>query len=283
MQAKNKLEPEAIEAFEPEAKVGLIATVSEEGLPHISLISSIRAKGPDRIMWGQFSEGRSKVNVRKNNKTGFLVLTMDKRMWRGKAQWTHTETQGEDFEEYNNTPMFRYNAYFGIHTVHYMDLVETYGRENLPMAKIVVSSIATKMAKGKAGAGGSKEIMKPWAMGLFNNLGALKFLSYVGEDGFPKIIPLIQCQAPDSTCLAFSPGAFGNELSALEKGISVAVFGLTMKMEDVLVRGVFSGFERYRSVRLGRVDLDWVYNSMPPQQGQIYPPVELKAVENFQL
>jgi hypothetical protein len=55
------------------------------------------------------------------------------------------------------------------------------------------------------------------------------------------IIPLIQCQAADSRCLAFSPGAFASELRRIPRHTQVAVFCLTMKMEDVLIRGVFDG------------------------------------------
>jgi hypothetical protein len=29
------------------------------------------------------------------------------------------------------------------------------------------------------------------------------------------------------------------------------------------------------------IDLEWVYNSMPPVPGQIYPPTELEPVVNF--
>ena len=81
--------------------------------------------------------------------------------------------------------------------------------------------------------------------------------------------------------LAFHPGAFSTELSGLEPGMTVAVFGLTMQMEDVLVRGIFNGYHHYRGVKLGTLDIDWVYNSMPPNHGQIYPPVPLEAVVNF--
>ena len=121
--------------------------------------------------------------------------------------------------------------------------------------------------------------MQPDPVG--NNIAAMKFISYVGDDGFPAIVPLIQCQAADSTRLAFSPLAYGEELMAIPKGATVAVFGLTMKMEDVLVRGVFQGFNRYRAVRLGTVDIDWVYNSMPPKQGQIYPVESIRPVVDF--
>jgi hypothetical protein len=46
-------------------------------------------------------------------------------------------------------------------------------------------------------------------------------------------------------------------------------------MESVLVRGRFSGYRRYLGLKAGSIDIDWVYNSMPPMQGQIYPPKQL--------
>ncbi|HVN72514.1 MAG TPA: pyridoxamine 5'-phosphate oxidase family protein [Desulfomonilia bacterium] len=269
-----------LKQFEPEAKVGLIATVNPDGLPHVTLITALQAKTPEKLIWGQFSEGMSKQNVLTNPKTGFAIMTMDKSLWRGKALYTHRTGSGEDYEMFNNKPMFRYNAYFGIHTVHYMDLVETYGRESLPLVRIGVGSILALAGKSAVKSRGNR-ILKPWAEGLFRRLDTIKFLSYVGQDGFPAIIPLIGCQAADSTRLTFSPLAYKEELEALKKGGTVAVFGLTMDMEDVLVRGMFTGFEKHRGITLGCVDINWVYNSMPPKPGQIYPEIEIKPVVNF--
>jgi hypothetical protein len=268
-------------AFEAEAKVGLLATVNPEGLPHISLIASMQAKDPTRLIWGQFSEGLSKLHVKENPRVGFLIMTLDRDLWRGKALWTHGETEGEDYEMYNQKPMFRYNAYFGIHTVHFMDLVETYGKEGLPLGRIVMASLATKAAKDGAKSPEAGRILKPWAEGLFNRLDTLKFIGYVDEEGFPTIVPVIQCQAAGSRRLVFSPLAYADELALIEQGMQVAVFGLTMQMEDVLVRGTFLGYDRVRLQRLGVIELEWVYNSMPPTPGQVYPPVELKPVVNF--
>lgn len=276
-----KFDPADMGAFEAEAKVGLLATVNPEGLPHVSLISSMQAKDPGHLIWGQFSEGLSKAHVKQNPRTGFLIMTLDKKLWRGKALWTHAETEGEDYEMYNQKPMFRYNAYFGIHTVHFMDLVETFGREALPLGRIVAASLATRAAKDGAGSPEIEPVLKPWAEGLFNRMDALKFLSYVEPEGFPTIIPVIPCQAAGSRRLAFSPLAYGHELSALHEGMQVAVFALSMQMEDVLVRGTFLGYRRVRLQRLGVIELEWVYNSMPPAPGQIYPPLDLKPVVNF--
>lgn len=281
MKKLDRFESADMGAFEAEAKVGLLATVNPEGLPHISLIASMQAKDPTQLIWGQFSEGRSKVHVRQNPHVGFLIMTLDRNLWRGKALWTHGETEGEDYEMYNQKPMFRYNAYFGIHTVHFMDLVETYGKEGLPLSRIVMASLATKAAKDGAKSPEVEPILKPWAKGLFNRMDTLKFIGYVDEEGFPTIVPVIQCQAAGSRRLAFSPLAYGDELAAIKQGMQVAVFGMSMQMEDVLVRGTFLGYDRVRFQRLGVIELEWVYNSMPPTPGQIYPPVELKPVVNF--
>ncbi len=104
-------------------KVGLLATVSHDGLPHVTLISSLMACGPTQICFGQFTEGISKKNLLENPKVGFLIMSLDKNLWRGKATYTHSVKEGQEYDFYNNIPMFRYNSYFGVHTVYYMDLV----------------------------------------------------------------------------------------------------------------------------------------------------------------
>lgn len=281
MESFAKLDPNDMKAFEPEAKVGLIATVNPEGLPHITLITTLQAKTPSQMIWAQFSEGMSKKHVRTNPRTAFLIMTLDKALWRGKALWTHLAREGEDYDMFNDKPMFRYNSYFGIHTVHHMDLVGTYGKERLPLASIAIASLLTGIAQAAAGRDGGKPILKPWGEGLFNRMSSLKFISWVGEDGFPVLVPLIQCRAADSTRLVFSTAAYGRELGAIKEGASVAVFGLTMDMEDILVRGTFTGVRRYRGIRLGAIDIAWVYNSMPPTSGQIYPEVAVRPVVDF--
>ena len=270
-----------MKAFEPAEKIGLVACVNPEGLPHISLITSIMAPEPGRLTLGQFCKGLSKQYIQLNPNVSFLVMTMDKKMWRGKAKWTHLKNEGPEYERYNDIPMFRYNTYFGIHTVHYLDLIETSECQTLPMSKIVMSAMMTRLTKGAAATGIQDRILKPFAEDLFNQLDSLKFISYIGSDGFPIIVPVIQCQAADSRRLAFSPMAFKDELLRIPKDTTVAVFGLTMKMEDVLIRGAFRGFKRNLGLKLGTVDIQWVYNSMPPAHGQIYPEMELETVTHF--
>ena len=272
---------EEIAAFEPAEKVGLVATINPEGQIHLTMITSIMAAGPKQLTIGQFCLGNSKWFMQQNPNISFLVMSLDKNLWRGKARWTHKQLEGPEFEKYNNMPMFRYNAYFGINTVHYLDLVDIGPKEPLPMLKIVLSAVLTKLAKGGMATHLHDLILKPFAQNLFNQLDSLTFLSYLGEDKFPVIIPVIQCQAADSRRLSFSPLAFHEELSRLKTTSQVAVFCMSLKMQSVMVRGTFTGFRSSRFINIGNVDIEWVYNSMPPNHDQIYPPVELKPVVDF--
>jgi len=272
---------QTIAAFAPAEKIGLVASVNPEGAPHITLITSIAAANARELTLGEFCKGRSKVYIQNNPKIAFLVMTLDRKMWRGHASWTHLRTEGQEYERYNDLPMFRYNAYFGINTVHYLDLVDLRGPDGLPLPKIILSALMTKIAKPGMMLKSEERILTPFGENLFNRLDALKFIAYVKDDGYPELIPLLQCQAAGSGRLAFSTLAYREEIEKIGAGREVAVFGLTMKMEDVMVRGKFGGISRSRGIAAGTVDIDWVYNSMPPCHSPIYPPVPLSPVTEW--
>jgi len=270
-----------IQALEPALKIGILATVNDDGLPHLTLISSLKANTPTQLTWGQFTEGLSKSYIRSHPKAGWLIMTLDKQLWRGKATFTHTAQTGPEFEAYNNVPMFRYNAYFGIHTVYYMDLVEHSGRQALPMGQVVLAAVQTMIAWTVAARRASAPVLNLWTRTLLNKLDNLKFVSYVGADGYPVVVPAIQAQAAGAGHVLFSTGAYKRDLEAIPSGATVAVFGMSLDMEDVLMRGEFQGIRRVGGIRCGRVAVNWVYNPMPPKPLQIYPPVVVKPVTIF--
>lgn len=271
-----------LQAFRPAEKIGLLASISPEGLPHLTLITSLGAAGPRQVTLGEFCKGVSKAHIQKNPNTGFLVLTLDKRLWRGHARWTHLRREGPEYEAYNALPMFRYNAYFGVNTVHYLDLVDVRGPERLPLPSIVLSTLLTRAARGKAAGQETHRVLTPFGESLFNRVDGLKFLAHIREDGYPEIIPLLQCQAAGSRKLVFSTLAYRREIAGIPDHQTVAVFGMTMRMEDVMVRGTFRRAGWIRGGPTARVDIDWVYNSMPPCHGQIYPPVKLAPMTAFE-
>jgi hypothetical protein len=278
---RTEFSAEDMRLLAPFMKIGLLATVTPQGLPHLTFISSLRPNTPTELTWGQFVEGTSKEYIRQNPKVGFLMMTLQKDLWRGKALFTHTASQGAEYDFYNNVPMFRYNAYFGIHTVFFMNLIHHLGRQALPMNKIIPAAILTLLAKTFAPLRSEQAPLGLWTRNLLNKLDALKFLAYVDEDGFPVIVPVIQAQAAGKEHVLFSTGAYGADLEAIPAGRQVAILGLALTMEDVLMRGEFEGLKRHLGIRCGQVKVDWVYNSMPPAPRQIYPEIPLEPVRSF--
>ncbi len=270
-----------IQSTQPALKVGLLATVSPDGLPHVTLISSLMACGPTQLCFGQFTEGLSKQHLLTNPKTGFLIMGLDKNLWRGKATFTHDMKSGTEYDYYNNVPMFRYNAYFGIHTVHYFDLVAHTGKTPLPMNKIILAAIQTMLARTLSRKSPKPPVINNWTRRFLDKIDNLKFLSFIGGDGYPVIIPAIQAQCLDAGHVLFSTSVYSNELQEMPVGAPLAVFGMALSMEDVLLRGKFLGFRRVAGIKTGVVAVDWVYNPMPPVAGQVYPPVELKPITRF--
>lgn len=277
----HKFSAEDIQAFEPTMKIGMLATVSPEGLPHLTLISSLMASSPTQMVWGQFTEGVSKSYIRQNPNVGFMIMNMDKEVWRGKARFTHSQKVGRDWDFYNNTPMFRYNAYFGIHTVYYMDLLEQSGKFALPMSKVVSASIKTLAIKPFAGKTNTDNVINPWSAGLISKIGNLKFLSYVDSSGFPVIIPVLQATASNTEEIIFSTAAYRKDLETIPKGAPMALFGMTLDMEDVLFRGEYTGVRNFLGMKYGCLKVNWVYNAMPPKPQQIYPPQYPQTVKEF--
>jgi hypothetical protein len=272
---------EDIQVLDIELKVGILGTVNDDGLPHLTMISSLRPYSEEGLVWGQFTEGLSKQYIRCNPKVGFLIMSLDKSIWRGKAAFTHTSRHGTEYDNFNELPMFRYNAYFGIHTVYYMDLVEFNGLEKLPMARVISAAVRTTAVRLLSPKNHPGSVLNPWVRTLLNKLDNLKFLGYVGADGYPVVLPVIQTQALNNRQVVFSTGAYREELESIPHGIPMAVFGLSFDMEDVLLRGTFLGTRRLRGFNCGVVDIEWVYNSMPPTPQQVYPPIPIEAVRKF--
>jgi Pyridoxamine 5'-phosphate oxidase len=270
-----------IRSFQPEMKIGLIATVTPRGLPHVTLMSTLMASDSKKMVFGQFTEGLSKQNIQQNPKVGFMVMSLDRDEWRGKALFTHTAKEGKDYEYYNNVPMFRYNSYFGVHTVYYLDLIGHSGKHALPMNSIIRSAVKTMIGRVLGKKREKLAILNSWSQAFLNKLDNLKFLSYVDTDGYPVIIPAIQAQCLDREHIVFDTGVYHDELVRIPKGVSLSVFAMALTMEDVLLRGVYQGIQRIGGFKQGLVSLDYVYNPMPPVPGQVYPPLPIRQMEQY--
>ena len=219
------------------------------------------------MMFGKFVEGLSKKAVLQRKKTGFLIMNVEKEYWYGNMNYTSKKTEGEDYINYNNQPLYRYNSYFGIDTVYYFALNEVSDKNKLPMPKIVYNILLTKLLKGFYSLGKQKEAMNNWTKVFTNKLDTLTFVSYIDEEGYPMIIPVIQAQSSSSSKIVFRNQPYKKMLNRIKADQDIAIMAFSMDMETVLIKGKFSGFDK---LGFGYLDIKQIYNSMPPVHQYIY-------------
>jgi hypothetical protein len=267
---------ENLKAFGVSLKIGLVATLDESGNPHLTVLSTLQGKDANTLMFGKFVEGSSKENLLRHPEAGFLIMNTEKEFWYGKMKYSHQAKEGEDYVMYNNQPLYRYNSYFGINTVYYLNLMEISDRFLLPMNEVIINALKVLLSKGLYRSKDPKEVMKPWAVKFTGKLDTLKFITFIGEDGFPEIVPIIQAQSSGSGRIVLKNAPFSDRLAKIPEGAKVAVLAFSMSMEDVLLKGTFSGFN---SKGFGFVEIEQVYNCMPPIHKYIYPLNENPEVE----
>ncbi|MBU1145184.1 MAG: hypothetical protein KJ971_04945 [Firmicutes bacterium] len=263
----NALTEQLNKEFEKTIKIGLVSTIDENNSPHITVLSSIMGKGTSQMILGKFIEGYSKEFFQKRPKSSFLIMNTNKEFWIGKMNYNHESKEGEDYINYNNQPLFRYNSYFGINTVYYFDLVKISDKLVLPMTKVIYNAILSKLFKSKYKGDRLKKAMNDWTYHFLSKMDTLTFISYIDEDGYPKIVPVISAQSASSSRIVFRNQPFREMLLPIKKGQDIAILGFSMTMETVLVKGMFSGFDK---MGLGYLDITRIYNSMPPVHKYIY-------------
>jgi len=275
----NRISEAQKKMLESDSKIGLLVTGDDSGYPHISFISSLQSLGEDKMTFGKFCEGLSKKHVVERPGTAFLALNGDMDFLRGNAVYTHTANTGEEFDNYNAKPMFRYNTYFGFNTIFYMNLEDISPLEKLNMGKIVLGAILTRIA-APFHAKSKNRALSYVGKGLFAKLDGLKFIAYADENNKFKIIPVIQAGPAGTDRIAFSTVPFGKELRQIPKGCKAAILAVNLKMESVLVKGIYQGVSGFPAA--GIVDIEKVYNSMPPKNEYIYPRKErIEAITEF--
>ena len=268
---KKRIDEPARQLLQSFSKIGVLVTEDEAGWPHATVLNSLRALDETTLTFGQFTEGLSKRFLPERPRAGFLALTADMRFLRGSATYTHTANTGAEFDAYNDIPMFRYIFYLALDGITRIDTLD---KRRIALGAILTRLAAPFCAKRR------KKALPRVAKRLLSQMDSLKFLAYFDDGGTAKIVPVIQAtHAGTDRIVCFAP-PFARELVRIPSGTRAAVLVVNLNMESVLVKGV------YRSVSGltcgGILDVERVYNSMPPKMEYVYPRSErIEPVAEF--
>ncbi len=256
-------------------KVALVACHDEQGDVHITLLSSLMNRGEDEMVVGEFVEGLSKRFFHERPEAGFLIMNLSMRLWTGTMDFYDSKTEGGEYIAYNQMPLYRFNTYCGISRVHYARLREISDRKRLRLGGIAANMprvlLAAPFLKGE-----TRDVFNAWTRAHTKKMGTLLFLGFTDPDGYPRIVPVIQGKSVSSGRVLFTLAPYKSALRALADGSRASVFALNLDMEAVLLKGTFR-----RKGCFGAVDVDRVYNCMPPIHRYIYPETPWETVEAF--
>jgi hypothetical protein len=281
---KPEISKDGIELSQLEIGLKLITTVDPRGWPHITMISFSKAKTSvsaentsQEVVWGQFTEGNSKKNVFNNPKQGVFFMNADMpfKFLQVKADFKNVKIGGEDCEYFSRLPLLRYLTYTNVWRTFHNSIKSASPVRSLGLVGIIKGVIANIFGKGGAKVKNPEEKLTDFGFDLFNGPFNPKFISYIDNDGYPIVIPCFQIRAPDRSRLTFTLSQFKEELEDIPVNAHVSVFGVVaanLELVNQMVNGRFTGFVKSRGI----IEIDEIYNSMPPLAGVIYPKLQVK-------
>ena len=131
----NNITNEMMKEFSETYKVGLLGTIGDGGYPHISLISSLQALNEKQMISGQFITGLSSKYVEANKKRVFYNVSGKKNGGMAGQYGKKRKLMAKNMKCIIIFQCFVITHNFGIHTVHYYDLVDVSKGHNLDMGE----------------------------------------------------------------------------------------------------------------------------------------------------
>jgi hypothetical protein len=273
MEWKSELSSEEIEFTKPEVMAKFVSTIDEDGYPHITFITSNVAISAKRIKWGEFTRGRSKGHVVKRPQQGIIYMNVAPpfKFLQAKVKMDSWSLEGSDAEDFNKMMLFRYNTYMRVYRVFFNDLIAARPLRPIPLMGIVKGVIQNKLKSfGKTGTPDPR--LEKIGNQLFNGGLNPKFLSYIDTDGYPVILPVFQARAVEGKTIAVPYTQFKEDLMAIPDGAKVSVFAMNFESINQMVKGTVKNKESWGMM----IDIEKIYNSMPPKAGYLYPKKEIK-------
>jgi len=274
---RTTLNQEEMAKFAADIKYPLIAVMNDEGYPHVNLINSLEARNDHELMFGRSYYGKTKVLMREKKKCAFVLASLTMEYWRGRLNYTGATTSGDDMLYYNEKPKNRYNAYYPVNEVMYLDLLDV---DHGPIDFAVYGAAAQKaaaVAMDHLGSSGETPLTGV-AMEIVQRKDCIKFLAYEGSDGYPCFIPMFHAIPVGPDRFLFADAPHSEDVKAIPAGAKVTLHCISMfTMEAVQFRGIYQGIRD----GIGAIDVKLVYNPMIPRPSFIYPRKPYQPVTEF--
>jgi hypothetical protein len=256
----------AIAIYEQGEVAKFLATASADGIPNVVLIVSQTPVDPGKVAFGEFMMVKTQANLAENPRVASLALTPKLEMagYRGDLEgWVQS---GPCIDRINSIEFFRYNAYGGIHNVAVVRVREILSLPEKVSFVKVGAEFAAMRTVGRVGRSErvrGVDIPKP-IRDKFDSIMSIKVLSWIGDDGYPDVVPVFGVRFRTPGELLFKVSGYNERSRNVKRGARVALNVLTLDLLTYQVKGKLACFEKHLGLEVGVVQVDEAYSCMPP-------------------
>ena len=253
--------PGLMEALKGEMTPKFLATRNSEGAPNVvPLISILPADDkPDTLFFGNFLLRKSIQNLEQDKRLGILVITQQLHGWMLQADFEEFQGTGAYVDQQMRSSLLRYNAYTGIRNAGVIHVRSLRGTFRIPKLLVLRDYLLAQLARIAGTAPGDGATIPLPVRQEFKKMAAVKVLCWVGEDGYPMVVPALSLQPAGAQSLICWKGS---RLPEPPQGAPVAANILTAEAVSYQVKG------RWASAgRTGTIETHEFYAGGPPIPG----------------
>jgi hypothetical protein len=245
-----------------------LATADANGKPNVVPVVSITDWDDHTLIFTELMIWKTRRNLEANKKVCVAVVTEKLDGWIIKGNFREFVTAGPMIEKLNQTTFMRYNAYLGTRRAGIIDVLEVTDSFHLGYSSILRDLLPVAAARLFAPKNNAPRKMPPQVQEKFGRLQAVKLVSFVGDDGYPRIIPALSMRPLSSAEVIFGLHSFAKEWAALSPNTEVAATVITFDPISYQIKGTFTGARKTAAGRLGAIRINEVYSANPPVPGQ---------------
>ena len=254
--------PGLIEALKGEMTPKFLATRNSEGTPNVVPVISILPADdkPDTLFFGNFLLRKTIQNLEQDTRLGILAITQQLEGWMLQADFQEFQRTGTYVDQQMSSSLLRYNAYTGIRNagvIHVRSVQGTFRISKLQVLNDYLRARLARIGENAPGDGGAR-IPLPVRQD-FKKMAAVKVMSWIGESGYPVVVPALSLQPAGPWSLICRRQM---QFPEPPQGAPVAVNVLTAEAVSYQVKGRWAG-----GGRTGTIETHEFYAGGPPIPG----------------
>jgi len=254
--------PGLLDALRGEMTPKFLATRNAAGAPNVVPCISLQPADDqsDMVFFGNFLLRKSIANLKEDSRVGILVITPELRGWILKGDFVEFQRTGAYVDKVMSGSLLRYNAYTGIRDA---GIIRVRSVENIfAISKIqVMTDYLRARFAGAIKSGHTDEgVNLPRQVQTeFAKMIAVKVLAWLGDDGYPIVVPTLSMQPAGAENLICYTSA---KLPRPPVGAQVATNILTFEAISYQAKGRWN-----LRGDIGKIRVQEVYAGGPPLPG----------------